>query len=146
MKDLTRVLMTLLVVLLLLLPVGAQEESVTVGDGFNETAVAVVVLLAFGIGLFGGIGGLLGVLNWLTANEKIMTILEKRYDASSNGTKEIIGTLDKALDVIAAVSKNVLPEIVLETIDKVDDFVEEVSDGQPVAEKRPPDDAPFAAN
>ncbi len=145
MKRLMRVLVTLLVVLLLLLPVAAQEESVTVGDGFNETAVAVVVLVAFGIGLFGGIGGLLGVLNWLTANEKLMTILEKRYDASSNGTKEILGTLDKALDVIAAVSKNVLPEIVLEAVDKVDNFVEEVSDGRPMTEKHPPD-APFAAN
>jgi hypothetical protein len=147
MKQLMRVLLTFLVVLLLIFPALAQEEDiVNSGDGFNETAVAVVVLVAFGVGLFGGIGGLLGVLNWLTANEKIMTILEKRYDASSNGTKDIVRTLDKALDVIAAVSKGVLPKIVFEALEKADDFIEEASDGVPKASKpHPADDEPFAS-
>lgn len=146
MKRAMRILLTLLVGLLLLLPVAAEEDVVTVAsDGFNETAVAVVVLVAFGIGLFGGIGGLLGVLNWLTANEKLMTILEKRYDSSSNGTKEIVKTLDKALDVIASISRNVLPEIVLEAVDNVDKFVEELSDGVPLADKNVGEE-PFAPN
>jgi hypothetical protein len=135
--KLFRVFAALLVGLMLIMPVFAQSgEGVTVGgDGFNEVAIAVIVLAAFIIGLFGGIGGMLAVLNWLTSNEKIMTLLENRYNAASNGTKEIVGTLDKALDVIHSISKGYLPEIVLEAVDKVDDFVEEISDGKPFASK-----------
>jgi hypothetical protein len=136
MRGLFRFLVTLLVAMLLIMPAFAQEDAIVPdGDGFDEVAVGVIVVTAFGIGLLGGIGGLLGVLNWLTGNERIMSLLEKRYDSASNGTKELIGTIDKALDVIESVSRGVLPETIVEVLDEVDDFIEEVSDGKPMADK-----------
>lgn len=154
MKTLFRLFTVLLAVfaILTLIPVvGAQDvlpestheaSQVVVSDLSPEEAqvlgIEAYILVAVALGLFGGLSGLLGTLHIITGNDFIIKTLERKYDAAGDSTKDAIQALNHSLDIIERLAEGHLPQIVIDGIESVDDFVEEISDGVPIDDKIDP--------